>query len=261
MSITDEAEYGQKQINTLELIWGEGFLSPGGIQEIDYVLNNRSIKNLNVLDIGCGCGGAAIHFVKNLEASHVLGVDVEQEVINRANTLKLKSNHKHQLTFQVIEEGPLLFDNESFDMIFSKDAFLHISNKEWLGQELFRLLKPGGFVAASDWMRKDDNPPSEEMLDYIKAEGLDMQMCSLKRYSKSLIDAGFINVKLTDRNEWYLNLAKKEIEDIQVKYKAQLIKILGENDANETVEIWKKMIGVLEIGEHRPGHFMADKPT
>ena len=40
MSITDEAEYGQKQINTLELIWGEGFLSPGGIQEIDYVLNN-----------------------------------------------------------------------------------------------------------------------------------------------------------------------------------------------------------------------------
>ena len=43
MSITDEAEYGQKQINTLELIWGEGFLSPGGIQEIDYVLNNRSI--------------------------------------------------------------------------------------------------------------------------------------------------------------------------------------------------------------------------
>ena len=87
-----------------------------------------------------------------------------------------------------------------------------------------------------------------------------MQMCSLKRYSKSLIDAGFINVKLTDRNEWYLNLAKKEIEDIQVKYKAQLIKILGENDANETVEIWKKMIGVLEMGEHRPGHFMADKP-
>ena len=36
MSITDDGEYGQKQINTLELIWGEGFLSPGGNKEIDF---------------------------------------------------------------------------------------------------------------------------------------------------------------------------------------------------------------------------------
>ena len=132
MSITDEAEYGQKQINTLELIWGEGFLSPGGVDEINKVLNNRSVKNLNVLDIGCGCGGAAIHFVENLEAAHVYGIDVEPEVINRANSLKLNSNLKHKLTFQVVEKGSLCFNNEKFDMIFSKDSFLHISNKEWL---------------------------------------------------------------------------------------------------------------------------------
>ncbi len=261
MSITDEAEYGQKQINTLELIWGEGFLSPGGVDEINKVLNNRSVKNLNVLDIGCGCGGAAIHFVENLEAAHVYGIDVEPEVINRANSLKLNSNLKHKLTFQVVEKGSLCFNNEKFDMIFSKDSFLHISNKEWLAKELFRVLKPGGFIAASDWMRKDDNPPSEQMVNYIKAEGLDMQMCSLERYSKSLLDAGFIKIKIKDRNKWYLNLAKKEIEDIEGKYKKQLIEILGEDDANETAQIWKKMIGVLESGEHRPGHFMADKPT
>ena len=38
MSITDEGEYGKKQINTLEMIWGEGFLSPGGSDEIPFGL-------------------------------------------------------------------------------------------------------------------------------------------------------------------------------------------------------------------------------
>ena len=33
MSITDEGEYGKKQIDTLEMIWGEGYLSPGGASE------------------------------------------------------------------------------------------------------------------------------------------------------------------------------------------------------------------------------------
>ena len=46
MSITDEGEYGKKQIDTLEMIWGEGYLSPGGASEIDLILNGKSLKNM-----------------------------------------------------------------------------------------------------------------------------------------------------------------------------------------------------------------------
>ena len=52
MSITDEGEYGKKQIDTLEMIWGEGYLSPGGASEIDLILNDKSLKNKKILDIG-----------------------------------------------------------------------------------------------------------------------------------------------------------------------------------------------------------------
>ena len=40
-----------------------------------------------------------------------------------------------------------------------------------------------------------------------------------------------------------------------------LIKILGIDDAEGAINIWKKMIEVLEKGEHRPGHFYAEKRT
>ena len=58
MSITDEGHYGPKQLNLLKTVWGEGFLSPGGIDEIDEVMKGIDASGKNVLDIGCGCGGA-----------------------------------------------------------------------------------------------------------------------------------------------------------------------------------------------------------
>ena len=45
MSITDEGHYGPKQLNLLRTVWGEGFLSPGGNDEID------ESKNLDVITI------------------------------------------------------------------------------------------------------------------------------------------------------------------------------------------------------------------
>ena len=37
MSLTDEGHYGPKQLNMLEVIWGKGYLSPGGPDEIDQI--------------------------------------------------------------------------------------------------------------------------------------------------------------------------------------------------------------------------------
>lgn len=260
MSITDNGEYGKKQIDTLEMIWGEGYLSPGGVSEIDLILNEKSLKNKSVLDIGCGCGSAAFHFINNYSPNHVLGVDVEEMVIERANILKSKIIEKNKLNFKVIKPGKLPFYDNSFDVVFSKDTFLHIPDKENLIKDIFRILNPGGFLCVGDWMRIDDNHPSKLMQEYIKLEGLSMNMCSLERYDKALNVSGFKNIKLNDRNRWYLNTAKKELNDLSTTYKKQLIKILGFEDAEGTINIWKKMIEVLEIGEHRPGHFYAEKP-
>ena len=121
MSITDEGEYGKKQIDTLEMIWGEGFLSPGGSEEIDLVLNNKSIKNLTILDIGCGAGSAAFHFIRNHSVGHVTAVDVEKEVIDRANELKSKYSFEKHVDFRVINLSPSKFTIPGVCIRFTED--------------------------------------------------------------------------------------------------------------------------------------------
>jgi len=258
MSITDDGEYGQKQIDFLELVWGEGFLSPGGSTEVDMVIEGLDLKGLNILDIGCGCGGAALHLLRSHGAASVIGIDIEPLVIKRASELTEKYRLTDQAKFQVVSPGPLPFPDGHFDMVFSKDAFLHIPDKETLMKDVARVLKPEGMIAASDWMRLDDGPLSEQLRDYIAAEGLDMHMCSLQRYEKALAAAGFDHIHLNDRNAWYLNLAQDEHKSMTTPpLRDQIVNCIGEEEADHTAAIWRKMIGVLEIGEHRPGHFRA----
>ena len=45
MSLTDEGHYGPKQLNMLKVIWGEGYLSPGGSEEIDEIIGELDLSN------------------------------------------------------------------------------------------------------------------------------------------------------------------------------------------------------------------------
>ena len=108
-------------------------------------------------------------------------------------------------------------------------------------------------------MRIDDNPPSKQMQEYIDAEGLEMLMCSLEKYKELLQETNFTDIQIKDRNDWYLKKAKKELEDIEGPLYQKVLDVLGLEETIGAIDIWKKLIGVLEIGEHRPGHFRAKK--
>ena len=108
-------------------------------------------------------------------------------------------------------------------------------------------------------MRNDDNPPSIEMQEYIAAEGLDYYMCSLKKYRDILENTGFKVISLNDRNEWYLEKVKKEVADIEGPLWSKVVESIGTEEGEYALEIWKKLLGVVEKGEHRPGNFRALK--
>ena len=94
MSLTDEGHYGPKQLNLLKVVWGEGFLSPGGTAEIDEIMTGVDATGRTVLDIGCGCGGAAFHLLKKYNVKSVEGIDPEPLVIQTAKDLAIKISLK-----------------------------------------------------------------------------------------------------------------------------------------------------------------------
>lgn len=79
-----------------------------------------------------------------------MGIDVEAGVLKRARTRVSEAGLEGRITLRQVEPGPLPFNAATFDVVFSKDSMIHIPDKEALFAEVFRVLKPGGWFAASD---------------------------------------------------------------------------------------------------------------
>ena len=136
-------EYDDTAIRFLEALWGDGYLSPGGPDEVDRVLEGLSLEGKTVLDIGCGSGGITLHLVERHNAAHATGFDVEEPVVLAARQRAEKRGLSAARDFVQAPPGRLPFADASFDMVFSKDALLHVPDKDALFRRDFSRTEAG----------------------------------------------------------------------------------------------------------------------
>ena len=256
-----EPEYDDTAIRFLEALWGEGFLSPGGPEEVDRVVEGLSLKGKTILDIGCGAGGITLHLVARHGAAHATGFDVERPVIETARRAAARHGLENRVSFVQAPPGPLPFADASFDVVFSKDALLHVPDKDALFAEIFRVLKPGGVFAASNWMIAHDGEPSPQMKAYVAAEGLSFAMASPGRYAEAMRRAGFLDITIRDRNPWYREVARGELARLKGPLYDPVAAAVGAAYVDKNIHTWEAMQKVLDSGEHRPTHLRGWKPV
>lgn len=255
-----DTHYPPRMIAMLEAIWGEGFLSPGGREEVARVIGDHDLRGASVLDIGCGAGGIDVALVQVHGAGFVTGIDVEDDVIAHARRLIDRHGLTPRIGLAKVAPGPLPFPPGTFDVVFSKDSIVHIPDKASLMAEVFRVLKPGGWFLASDWLIGHDGAPSPEMAAYVAAESLDFGMASPTRYRLAMESAGFVGVETVSRNAWYRVQAREELARLQGADGEAAARVVGADFVAQNAGIWARMIPVLDAGEHCPTHLRARKP-
>ena len=71
-----ENEYHDGMVRMLELIWGDGYMAPGGPGNVAKMLDGIDTAGKRILDIGSGSGGPALEMARTHGAS-VVGIDLE----------------------------------------------------------------------------------------------------------------------------------------------------------------------------------------
>ena len=255
---SSEGEYNAEMLAGLEWIWGEGFMSPGGREEVAEILRGVDLRDKTVLDIGCGIGGIDILLVKEYGAAQVIGIDVEAPLVDKARANIAKAGLENQISIKLVSPGPLAFDDESFDVVFSKDAMIHVPDKAAIYREISRVLAPKGVLAFSDWFGSDQaaTPEFREWLDVVH---LSFTLKPIQSATSLLAQLGFSDIESNDRNAWYLEYLESELDRVRGAnfddFAHQNSRELAEQRLHSST--LKKR--VVEQGLLRPGHIRARK--
>lgn len=97
---------------------------------------------LRVLDCGCGPGTISAGLADMVGRGAVVGIDQSEQQIAEAKSLHKLPN----LSFSAESVYQLPFEDEAFDLVFAHALFEHLGEPMAALQEIYRVLKPGGYV-------------------------------------------------------------------------------------------------------------------
>jgi cyclopropane fatty-acyl-phospholipid synthase-like methyltransferase len=95
-------QYAKDFTDALQFIWGEGFLSPGGPDEVAEMVAGIDLTGKRVLDVGSGLGGVDILLAIRHGAAVVVGIDVELQVVESARALIASKGLTERVTFEQV---------------------------------------------------------------------------------------------------------------------------------------------------------------
>ena len=240
-------EYHDAMLAAMDLIWGEGFMAPGGEGHVERMVAGIELRGARVLDIGCGQGRPACILAQKYGAS-VVGTDLEAPLIQRAMRRAEACGVAGQTDFRVVAPGPLMFDKDSFDCIIISGALTQIEDKLAMYRECLRVLKPGGVLSCYDWM-KPAGQYSDDMLYWFELEGLTYAMKTPGEHLELMAEAGFDAISCEDKSAWYQHKATEEYAMLAGPLRPELERLLGEETAAHFIEDWRALTVVCDKGE------------
>lgn len=160
---------------------------------LQFIKNYMPDRKVSILELGSGRGGLSRYLTRELIKEDKLELYVATNISEIENNYNKKRaseegipDDKFRVDYGSFDD--IQYDTESFDIVFSNEAFLHSQNKEKLMLEVARLVKQNGCCIISDILES----PTVEKAKLTEVYGrLDLKsMGNHEMYEAKLTEAG-----------------------------------------------------------------------
>ena len=122
-------------------------------QEYSIKLSSRGYQKGRILDAGCGFGGTDIALAKNFPDSEVVGIDLSEPLLQRANRSALSEDLDKRIRFEKGNVQQIPYEDDSFDVVLSLNMVHLVEEPVRMLNEIERVLVPNGFLFVADLRR------------------------------------------------------------------------------------------------------------
>ncbi len=206
--------YSEEELGKIpkEAVMGLGCGNPTALADLR--------KGETVLDLGAGAGIDVFLAANKVgPRGYVIGVDMTEEMIKKANKTAKKYGYKN-VEFRVGEIENLPVEDNSVDVIISNCVINLSPDKLRTYKEAYRVLKPGGRVLISDLVSEGELPEKLRRSSAAWA-GCIAGALEKRKYIGTIRKAGFRNVKIVSQNAFHeselTGILRGKITSVKVK--------------------------------------------
>ncbi len=243
--------------------FGDGYLSPGGSEELRVMLRGLDLSGARALDFGCGVGGASIEMLREYGVDHVVAVDVQAPMIEQARGRAAAHGVLARIDFRVIgaESARLADAGGSFDFVLAKDVLNSVPDRIACCREILRILRPGGVLATADWCigKSVAGGLRERYVELLAAGGLRSTWRTVDQNGAMMIDAGFASFNQHDHTSDAILDARRQLVVAETETRRATSVNPDASTLERRDELTRTRLKALESGEIQHWHLTARK--
>lgn len=160
-----------------------------------------------VLEVGCGYGVGAVHYMRNYRPDHIVGLDVTDVRVRAGRDYVAAHGLADVIDLQTGDATALAWPAAAFTKVLAVECAFHFDTREDFFRAARRVLAPGGILVLTDVVPRRGVAP-ERFLRRLPPLGFDVSLdvpanlYDADEYQHRLGRAGFADVRvqfLTDR--------------------------------------------------------------
>jgi len=102
----------------------------------------RASDSCRILDLGCGTGNSLVPLTRNETKIQWFGLDI-------ADSVEVRNRRKATAALCTYDGTHIPMESDCMDLVYSHQVFEHVRHPEQLLAEVFRIIRPGGFLIGS----------------------------------------------------------------------------------------------------------------
>lgn len=254
-------KWSAPRIKIAELIWGDGFSFPGGVDHVIHMVKPMTLTSAkSMLDIGCGLGGATRTIAKTF-GTWVVGMEASPALAKAGMQFSEMAGLAKKAPVQHFDPDKFELPPRKYDAICVRDIFGSIEDKQRALAQVERALRPGGCLLVSDFAVGPNGTESDAYKKWADGEETPPRLCTLDDFRQNFADLKIDTRVAEDMTDEFRELVVKGWSGL-----AELLagKSLDPEEAKalaRELQIWQRRLAAFGSGDLRVVRLFGIKPT